>query len=166
MSIELVLWIVEKAVLFVKKWFWYDDFMQNNLVTFDKEALKITVRPERKKELVITRHDVFVSFYSGGPGGQNVNRSMNGVRLIYRIPDEYRRQAARTQELIARSMNQRSQEQNLRAAFVQLADKLRKYFYVKPPRKKTKTPQWAKKKRLQDKKIHSRKKQARRQVDF
>lgn len=140
--------------------------MEQDFVTYDRDSLTITVRPGGKPDLVIKKENVDISYYSGGPGGQNVNRSMNGVRVIYRIPDDYRRQAFRTQEIMTRSMSQRSQEQNLHQAFEQLAHKLRSYFYVKPRRKKSKVPGWSKKKRMRDKKMHSLKKQTRRQAEF
>ncbi len=132
-----------------------DDF-----VTFDRDSLTITAAlPEGKLE--IKKDDVEISFFSGGPGGQNVNKNQNGVRLIYQIPDEYRRSAQKTRELVTRSIGQRSREQNLAQAFSQLTDKLRRYFYVQPERKKTRIPKKSKEKRLHDKKLQSQKKQSR-----
>lgn len=135
--------------------------MQKDFVTLDREALKITVVLDHAENLVVTKNDVEISYYSGGPGGQNVNRSMNGVRIIYEIPESHRRGGAKTKELITRSMNQRSQEQNLRRAFEQLFYKLHRYFYVKPTRKKTRVPGSSKEKRLKNKKMQSLKKEAR-----
>lgn len=140
--------------------------MENNFVQFDRDNLKITVRFSDKDDLVIGHDQVEISHYSGGPGGQHANRHMNGVRLIYQIPLEHIRNYAKTRELITRSINQRSQEQNLRQAFEQLADRIRQYFYIKPRRKKSRVPGWAKKKRLTDKKMQSLKKQARRQAGY
>jgi len=135
--------------------------MENDFVTFDRNTLMITIRPEGGKELKITKDDVQISYFSGGPGGQNVNRNLNGVRLIYRIPEEYRMNALRTQELVTRVIGKRSMHHNMQTAFEQLAHKARRYFYVPPHRKKTKTPKRAKEKRLHDKKMKSLKKQSR-----
>jgi len=127
---------------------------------FDREKMTFTASlPEG--ELKISKEDLEISFFSGGPGGQNVNKNQNGVRLIYRIPEEFRRTAQKTRELVTRSMGQRSREQNLTQAFSQLAEKLRRYFYVRPERKSTRVPKKSKEKRLHDKKFRSQKKQSR-----
>ena len=139
--------------------------MDKDFVQFDRETLKITVHLPQG-DLIITKDDVEVSHYSGGAGGQNVNRHMNGVRLIYQLPLEHIRNYSKTRELITRSMNQRSQEQNQRQAFEQLAERVRQYFYIKPRRKKSRVPGWAKKKRLENKKRKSQKKQSRKSGDF
>ena len=132
---------------------------------FDQDAGVITVRLAGKKELRITESDVQHSFFSTGSGGQNVNRHMNGVRLAYEIPPEYRL-AQKTKELVTRSIAQRSQQSNFQMAFQQLADKVKQYFYIPPFRKKTRTPKKAKERRLSDKKFRSQKKDSRRKVDY
>ncbi len=139
--------------------------MQKNLVTFDREKLTIVVEMGDKQKLVIDKNSIQISYFSGGPGGQHTNRHMNGVRLIYVIPEEHKRTASKTKELISRSMNQRSQEQNLNQAFSQLAQKVQKYFYVPTRRKKTRVPKGSKARRLSSKKIQSQKKQFRKK-DF
>ena len=135
--------------------------MENDFVHFDRDALKITVQFKAKPPLVVDLDHLDISFFSGGPGGQNVNKNMSGVRLIYHIPDGYRMGALKTRELIAKSIGQRQREQNLAEAFRSLADKIRSYFYVKPFRKPTKTPRSAKEKRLGGKKMASLKKRNR-----
>ncbi|PIZ74365.1 hypothetical protein COY07_00700 [Candidatus Peregrinibacteria bacterium CG_4_10_14_0_2_um_filter_43_11] len=140
--------------------------MQNSFVTFDRENLILTVHFGVKGDLVIHKEDLFISYFSGGPGGQNVNRHQNGVRLIYTIPPSYRRYAVRTQELIARSIAERNQHQNLLLAFGQLAKKLHDYFYTPPFRKKTKVSRRSKEKRLETKKHQSSKKQTRQKVEL
>ncbi len=140
--------------------------MEKNFVTFDREKFTITVDFAGKNKLEINKSDIQISFFSGGPGGQHTNRHMNGVRLIYAIPEEYKRTASKTQELISRSMNQRSQEQNLNQAFSQLAEKIKKYFYVPTRRKKTRVPKGSKERRLSSKKIRSQKKQSRQKADY
>ncbi len=135
----------------------------NDFVQFDRDNLTITVQlPEGK--LRIKKDDVEISFFSGGPGGQNVNKNQNGVRLIYRIPDVHRRYSQKTRELVTRSIGQRKRDQNITQAFSQLTDKLRRYFYVQPERKKSKISRKSKEKRLQNKKIQSQKKQSRQKV--
>jgi ribosome-associated protein len=137
--------------------------MDNNFVEFDRERLKITIHLDGK-DLVVGKDDVDISYFSGGPGGQNVNRNLNGIRLIYNIPEQYRSSAFRTQQLVTRVHGKRSLHHNIQSAFEQLAHKLKQYFYVPPVRKKTKTPKKAKEKRLHDKKMKSQKKQSRKQV--
>ena len=140
--------------------------MENNLVTFNRDKLTITVRPEGKKDLVIDKNNVDISYFSGGPGGQNVNRNLKGVQLIFSIPSGYRREAQRTQQLVTRVMGKRSLHQNLQRAFEQLSHKIFQYFYVPPVRKKTKTPKRVKESRLKDKKRRSEIKQTRGKVKF
>lgn len=128
---------------------------------FDREKLTIIVHLQSGNNLIIGKNDVEISYFSGGPGGQNVNKNMNGVRLIYRIPEEYRMNALKTREIVTRSISQRKREQNLDLAFEQLAHKVRRYFYVKPERRKTRVPKSATEKRLSGKKMHGRKKELR-----
>jgi ribosome-associated protein len=135
--------------------------MENDFVEIDRENLKITVHLRGGKDLVIGKYDIEISYFSGGPGGQNVNKNMNGVRLIYRIPTGHLRGGQKTRELVTRSINQRKKEQNIAQAFEQLADKLRRYFYVQPQRKKTRTPKSAKEKRIHGKKMKGRIKELR-----
>lgn len=140
--------------------------MENDFVHFDRDALRITVQFKTKPPLVVDLDHLDISYFSGGPGGQNVNKNMSGVRLIFRIPEGYRMGALKTRELIAKSIGERQREQNLAMAFRTLAGKLRDYFYVKPYRKPTKTPYRAKQKRLTGKKILSLKKQTRKNSDY
>ena len=140
--------------------------MQNDFVIFDWDKLTITVRLEGKKDLVINKDNVQISYFSGGPGGQHANRNINGVRLIYEIPDDYRRIAQKTQQLVTRVIGRRSMHHNLQTAFEQLSHKVRQYFYVPPVRKETKIPKRAKEKRLREKKMKSMKKETRKRVEY
>ena len=137
--------------------------MQNDFISFDRNKLTITVHLT-DGDLVIDKKDIDISYFSGGPGGQNVNRNMNGVRLIYHIPESYRISAVKTRQLIAKSMNERSKERNMTDAFEQLVHRIRRYFYVQPTRKKTKFSKKSKEQRLKSKKIQSLKKQGRKKV--
>lgn len=140
--------------------------MEKDWFQYDRENQKIILQQDDKGEIVITPKDVSVSYFSGGPGGQNVNRNVSGVRLIYRIPEERLNTFQKTRQLVSRSISQRSKDQNMRLAFDQLADKVRRYFYVLPERKKTKTPKRSKVERLQSKKIRGKLKQDRKKVDY
>ncbi|MBN2095927.1 hypothetical protein JW752_00820 [Candidatus Peregrinibacteria bacterium] len=140
--------------------------MENDFVTFDRDRMEITVHPEGGRDLVINKDSVDISYFSGGPGGQNVNRNLKGVQLIFRIPDTYRRESQKTQQLVTRVMGKRSLHHNLQAAFEQLTHKVRQYFYVPPVRRKTKKPKRADEKRLKNKKIKSLKKQDRGKVQY
>jgi len=128
--------------------------MENDFIHFDRDALRITVQFKTKPPLVVDLAHLDISYFSGGPGGQNVNKNMSGVRLIFRIPEGYRMGALKTRELIAKSIGERQREQNLAMAFRTLAGKLRDYFYVKPYRKPTRATYGSKQKRLGGKKIH------------
>lgn len=140
--------------------------MERDLIKFAREKHEITVCPPGKQPLLVSKDEVEISFFSGGPGGQNVNKNMNGVRLIYRIPESHLLPFRKTRELIARSMNQRSREQNMKDAFAILAEKLQRYFYVPPRREKTRVPKSSKKKRLNEKKSRASIKQDRKKVDY
>jgi len=109
--------------------------------------------------------DIVVSYFSGGPGGQNVNKTMNGVRLVYEIPKKDRR-PGKSPIIIATCIDERSREQNYEKASRKLTEKIRAYFYVKPKRKPTKTTRSAKEKRLKGKKIHSLIKQTRHSAEY
>lgn len=139
--------------------------MEKDFVSFNREKQEITVNLDGKN-LVINKDNVDISYFSGGPGGQNVNRNMKGVQLIFRIPDKYRLESQKTQQLVTRVMGKRSLHHNLQTAFEQLAHKINQYFYIPPTRKKTKTPKKAKRRRLEDKKRQSQKKEGRKKVDY
>jgi len=140
--------------------------MENNFVLFDRDALRITVQFKTKPPLVIDEKNIEVSYFSGGPGGQNVNKNMNGVRLLYEIPSEYTVNSLRNRKLIVQCIDERRQSDNFRKAFKHLAEKIRQYFYVKPKRRKTKPTRGSKEKRLQSKKLHGMKKRERLSRDY
>ena len=140
--------------------------MEKDWFAYDRAKQQVEIHVSGRPVLLINEKDIEVSYYSGGPGGQNVNRNMNGVRLIYRIPSEYIQPFKKTRELIARSINERSKEQNMKAAFSSLAEKLERYFYMPPKRQKTKVPKKSKMKRLNDKKKRANIKHDRNRVDY
>lgn len=137
--------------------------MQNDFVTFDPEALSLVVNFQGQAPLLVHQHDpnLAISHFSHGHGGQNLNKHQNGVRLIYTIPEFYRR-ADRSEHVIeVRCHEQRHQHQNLELAFKHLAEKLHEYFYVAPPRIETQTPFHAHRERLEFKRHRSKKKSLR-----
>ena len=144
----------------------YNTGMEREWFKFDPEKQEIQIEVPGKNLLKINGEDLDISYFSGGPGGQNVNRNMNGVRLIYHIPEEYIQPFLKTRELVSRSINQRSKAQNMRDAFEGLAEKLKRYFYMPPERKQTRVPKKSKEKRLKDKKSRASIKDARKKVDY
>lgn len=139
--------------------------MKKEWFEYDRESQRITVRQD-EDTFTITPDDVSVSFFSGGPGGQNVNRNVSGVQMIYHIPEDHLHHFQKTRQLVSRSISQRSKTQNMKQAFDQLADKIRRYFYIPPQRKDTKIPKRSKEKRLQNKKMRGKVKQDRKKVDY
>ena len=114
--------------------------MKENWFTFDREKQTITIQFSDKKDLVIDKNNVDISYFSGGPGGQNVNRNLKGVQLIFRIPSDYLLLSKKTKQLITRVFEKHSLHHNTQTAYEQLAFKVRSYFYIPPFRKKTKIP--------------------------
>jgi len=95
--------------------------------------------------------DVFVA---SGPGGQHRNKTESGVRLSHRPSG-----------LVITATERRSQLQNKGVALERLRDKLTAWTIVPKLRRATKPSRGAKERRLQEKKLDSRKKQSRRGHD-
>lgn len=140
--------------------------MKKDWFHYDPSAQFISILTTAGKILEIRLTDIEISYFSSGHGGQNVNRHMNGVRLIYYIPQESRLPFNKTRQLITRSISQRNREQNLRQAFDQMAEKIKWYFYIPTHRKTTKIPKLSKEKRLQSKARRGKLKQGRRMFDY
>ena len=88
---------------------------------------------------------------ASGPGGQHRNKSETAIRLVH-LPSG----------VTAEGKDERSQTQNRRIALERLREKLEKRAYRPPPRHKTRPSRAAKARRLDTKKLTSRKKAARR----
>ncbi len=99
---------------------------------------------------ILGKHTKIDYFMSSGPGGQRRDKKKTGVRL-HHLPSG----------LIVRVDDQRSQSQNKQAAFQILRQRLKKLHQPRKKRIPTKLPAWAKRKRIQEKKHKSEKKQLR-----
>ncbi len=89
-------------------------------------------------------------FVASGPGGQHRNKTETGVRLAHRATG-----------VVVTATERRSQLQNRREALDRLRAALLKHSYVAPRRRATRPTKGSKKRRLDDKKRHSEKKQGR-----
>jgi len=95
--------------------------------------------------------EVLISHLKGsGPGGQNRNKRMTGVRVKH-LPTG----------LVVLATERRSQKQNLEAALSRLEGKLERLHTRPIPRKNTAPPKRSVKERLLDKKAHGIKKKLR-----
>jgi protein subunit release factor A len=98
------------------------------------------------------RKDVEVTHVKGsGPGGQNRNKRMSGVRVVH-VPTG----------VAIRATERRSQSQNLSHALDRLGEKLRDLAFRPKKRVATKKSKSSQLKRLQGKKYKSSKKASRR----
>ena len=118
---------------------------------------------------------IFKASRSGGPGGQNVNKVSTRVTVLFDVANSVsfsevqkrrilRRLATRADKNgVVRVVSQkfRTQKANRGAAVRRLQELLREALKTRPARKKTKVPQWARQRRLEEKKRRSLLKQRR-----
>jgi ribosome-associated protein len=112
---------------------------------------------------------VFKTSRSSGPGGQNVNKVSTRVTVLFdvantaclsdsqkkRILRQLATRASKGGVIRVVSQRYRTQKANRRAAVERLQQLLRKALTIKPVRKKTRVPVWAKERRLEEKKRRS-----------
>jgi protein subunit release factor A len=104
----------------------------------------------------LNEEDIEITHTKGsGPGGQNRNKRMSGIRLKH-LPTG----------IVVMATERRSQEQNLHAAFERLEERLERHFYIKPKRVKTKKTRSSQARRVENKKHRASHKQLRRRVSF
>jgi ribosome-associated protein len=125
---------------------------------------------EIKDDIFICEDElVFRASRSGGPGGQNVNKVSTRVTLFFNVAgarsfsDEQKTQILRQlgrrvgKEGVVRVVSQRyrTQNANRKVAVERLRELLRGALETRPVRKKTRAPQWAKQRRLGEKRRRS-----------
>lgn len=129
--------------------------------------------------IVIREDEIQIHFLrASGPGGQHVNKTSSAVQLRFDIknstslPEEVRDRLLRSPDrrinmdgiLVITAQRFRSQEQNRRDAIQRLVDLIGKSI-LKPKRRLKTKPTWAaKKRRLENKRLHSVKKSLRQRV--
>ena len=117
----------------------------------------------------------FVASRSGGPGGQNVNKVSSRITLLFDVAASSSLDDAQKEKIAGRlatrinregilqvsSQRHREQGMNRAAALERFADLLRDALTDAPPRRKTRVPRAAKKRRLEEKRKRAEIKSAR-----
>jgi len=134
-----------------------------------------------KNGIVIPVNELEItSSRAGGPGGQHVNKTSTAITIRWNVKntqalnDEQKERVLKKLQtrltsdgdLIIRNSSSRSQQQNKDAAFVQLANIVRKALHVPKKRIATRMSKAAKESRLQTKARRSMLKKIRRKKDF
>ncbi|HVR44830.1 MAG TPA: alternative ribosome rescue aminoacyl-tRNA hydrolase ArfB [Thermoanaerobaculia bacterium] len=108
----------------------------------------------------------YVASRSGGPGGQNVNKVNSRITLLFDVAASPTLDAAQKEKISARlrsrinrdgilqvsSQRHRDQGMNRAAALERFIELLRDAVTDAPPRRKTRTPRAAKRRRIEEKK--------------
>jgi ribosome-associated protein len=136
---------------------------------------------EIKDNLFIHEDELVFEFSrSSGPGGQNVNKVNSRVTLFFDMANSASFSEVQKRRILRRlatrankggvirvvSQKYRTQKANRKVVVERLVELLREALKRRPVRKKTKVPEWAKQKRLEEKKRRSMLKQQRTEKDF
>ena len=98
------------------------------------------------KRIVIAPEDVEITHFKGsGPGGQNRNKRLTGIRMIHIATG-----------LVVVCTERRSQGQNLSAAYERLEEKVQKFFHKPKARHDTRRTRGSVERRLTGKKSQSK----------
>ncbi len=134
-----------------------------------------------KNGIIIPEHEITITTSrAGGPGGQHVNKTSTKITLHWnpsnsqaltdeqkkRVLENLSNQLTNEGDLVIHNRSTRSQAQNKKLAFDELAKRMRKALHVPKRRMKTKVPKGVKEKRLQEKKQRSEVKKLRSKKDF
>ena len=123
---------------------------------------------------------VFKASRSSGPGGQNVNKLNTRITVFFNVAEcagftdsqkktilkKLATRSNKNGEIRVASQRFRTQVANRKAAVKKLTELIEEALRKRPVRKKTKSPNWADKKRLQDKTRRAQLKQQRTNRDF
>jgi len=136
---------------------------------------------EIRKNLFIREDELVFKFSrSGGPGGQNVNKLNTRVTLFFDVVNTKSLSDGQKKRILRRlatradkngvirvvSQKYRTQKANRKVAIGRFVELLQEALRKRPVRKETKVPQWAKQKRLEEKKRRSLLKRQRTEKDF
>jgi len=120
-----------------------------------------------KNDIAIPENEITITTSrAGGPGGQHVNKTSTKVTLRWnpvnsqalteeqkkRVLENLSKQLTTEGDLVIYNRSTRSQVQNKKLAFDELAKRIRKALHVPRRRMKTKISKGVKEKRLQEKK--------------